>query len=92
MCVESLLNRRYLLVSGPVGWVRVRVRARAMVSARVTVRIGIGFRRNHSWSFIFTPRRNHSLCQERMTLHLSTFIKGVARVLRAPVQRQVMGP
>jgi len=24
--------------------------------------IGIGFRRNHSWSSIFTPRRNHSLC------------------------------
>jgi len=23
--------------------------------------IGIGFRRNHSWSSIFTPRRNHSL-------------------------------
>ena len=25
--------------------------------------IGIGFRRNHSWSSTFTPRRNHSLCQ-----------------------------
>ena len=25
--------------------------------------IGIGFRRNHSWSSIFTPRCNHSLCQ-----------------------------
>ena len=24
--------------------------------------IGIGFRRNHSWSSIITPRRNHSLC------------------------------
>jgi len=24
--------------------------------------IGIRFRRNHSWSSIFTPRRNHSLC------------------------------
>jgi len=24
--------------------------------------IGIGFRRNHSWSSVFTPRRNHSLC------------------------------
>jgi len=22
--------------------------------------IGIGFRRNHSWSSTFTPRRNHS--------------------------------
>jgi len=48
MRVDSLLNRRYLLVSGSV---RVRVRARARVSARVTV-IGIGFRRNHSWSSI----------------------------------------
>jgi len=27
------------------------------------LRIGIGFRRNHSWSSTFTPRRNHSLCQ-----------------------------
>ena len=33
MCVDSLLNRRYLLVSGSV-----RVRVRARVSARVTVR------------------------------------------------------
>jgi len=24
--------------------------------------IGIGLRRNHSWSSIFTPRRNHCLC------------------------------
>jgi len=24
--------------------------------------IGIGFRRNHSWSSTFMPRRNHSLC------------------------------
>jgi len=32
--VDSLLNRRYLLVSGSV---RVRARARARVSARVTV-------------------------------------------------------
>jgi len=28
------------------------------------LRIGIGFRRNHSWSSTFTPRRNHSLCRE----------------------------
>jgi len=34
MCVDSLLNRCYLLVSGSV---RVRARARARVSARVTV-------------------------------------------------------
>ena len=27
--------------------------------------IGIGFRRNHSWSSTFTPRRNHSLCLYR---------------------------
>jgi len=32
MCVDSLLNRRYLLVNGSV-----RVRATATVSARVTV-------------------------------------------------------
>jgi len=33
MCIDSLLNRRYLQVSGSV-----RVRARTRVSARVTVR------------------------------------------------------
>ena len=27
--------------------------------------IGIGFRRNHSWSSTFTPRRNHSLCLQQ---------------------------
>ena len=37
MCVDSLLNRRYLLVSGSVR-VRARARARVRVSARVTVR------------------------------------------------------
>ena len=37
MCVDSLLNRRYLQVSGSVR-VRVRARARARVSAWVTVR------------------------------------------------------
>jgi len=34
------------------------------------LRIGIGFRRNHSWSSTFTPRRNHSLCLDR--IHDST--------------------
>ena len=29
--------------------------------------IGIGFRRNHSWSSTFTPRRNHSLCLSVIT-------------------------
>jgi len=29
---------------------------------RLGIGIGIGFRRNHSWSSIFTPRRNHSIC------------------------------
>jgi len=67
ICIDSLLNRRYLQVSGSVR-VSVRVRvsvsvtARARVSARVTVGIRIGFRRNHSWWSTFTPRRNHSLC------------------------------
>jgi len=28
--------------------------------------IAIGFRRNHSWSSAFTPRRNHSLCHKIM--------------------------
>jgi len=63
MCVDSLLNRRYLLVSGSVR-VRVRARARAIgLALGLQLGIGIGFRRNHSWSSIFTPRRNHSLCQ-----------------------------
>jgi len=35
MCIDSLLNRRYLQVSGLVS---VRARVSAMVSARVTVR------------------------------------------------------
>ena len=30
------------------------------------LRIGIGFRRNHSWSSTFTPRRNHSLCLKKI--------------------------
>ena len=39
MCIDSLLNRRYLQVSGSVRVsVRVRVRTRARVSARFTVR------------------------------------------------------
>ena len=29
--------------------------------------IGIGFRRNHSWSSTFTPRRNYSLCLSKFT-------------------------
>ena len=32
------------------------------------LRIGIKFRRNHSWSSTFTPRRNHSLCHTVMGL------------------------
>ena len=39
MCVDSLLNRCYLLVSGSVRVrVRARARARVRVSARITVR------------------------------------------------------
>ena len=37
MCIDSLLNRRHLQVSGSVR-VRVRASTRARVSARVTVR------------------------------------------------------
>ena len=32
------------------------------LALRLQLGIGIGFRRNHSWSSTFTPRRNHSLC------------------------------
>ena len=32
------------------------------LAIRLQLGIGIGFRCNHSWSSIFTPRRNHSLC------------------------------
>ena len=31
--------------------------------------IRIGFRRNHSWSSTFTPRRNHNSCLERSYEH-----------------------
>ena len=61
--VDSFINRCYLS-----GSVRVRVRVsvsvtgRARVSARLQLGIGIEFRHNHSWSSIFKPRRNHSLC------------------------------
>ena len=32
------------------------------LALRLQLRIAILFRRNHSWSSTFTPRRNHSLC------------------------------
>jgi len=71
--VDSFINRCYLLVSGSV---RVRrgvvgrlglglvlvLRLRLGLVLGLQLGIGIGFRRNHSWSSIFTPRRNHSLC------------------------------
>jgi len=37
------------------------------------LRIGIGFRRNHSWSSTFTPRRNHSLCLSQNIDQFSKF-------------------
>ena len=77
LCVDSLLNRCYLLVSGSV---RVRrgvvvrlglglglglvlvLRQGLGLALGLQLRIGIGFRCNRSWSSTFTPRRNHSLC------------------------------
>ena len=75
MCIASLLNRRYLQVSGSVrvrsgvvgrlglGLVLVLVlRLGLGLTLGLQLGIGIGFRRKHSWLSIFTPRRNHSLC------------------------------
>jgi len=71
MCIDSLLNRRYLQVSGSVRVRRGIVGRLGLglglglglaLGLQLGIAIGIGFRRNHSWS-IFTPRRNHSLCQ-----------------------------
>jgi len=65
MCVSSLLNRRYLQESGSVRVRRgivCRLGLGLGLALRLQLGIGIGFRRNHSWSSIFTPRRNHSLC------------------------------
>ena len=43
--------------------------------------IGIGFRRNHSWSSTFTPRRNHSLCLEKMGRDPGIGIPGLESLL-----------
>ena len=82
MCIASLLNRRYLQESGSVKVRRgvvsrlglglglvLALRQGLGLALGLQLRIGIGFRRNHSWSSTFTPRRNHSLCLN--------YIKGV---------------
>ena len=75
--VDSFINRCYLLVSGSVrvrrgivGRLGLGLRLGLVLVLRLglglalglQLGIGIGFRRNHSWSSIFMPRRNHSLC------------------------------
>jgi len=57
------------------------------------LRIGIGFRRNHSWSSTFTPRRNHSLCLKYNATHVqlrkrSKFDR-VIKLDKIPVERNV---
>jgi len=84
LCVDSLLNHCYLLVSGSV---RVRrgvvgrlglglglvlvVRPGPGLALGLQLGIGIGFRRNHRWSSTFAPRHNHSLCLFCFTAELS---------------------
>jgi len=74
MCVDSLLNRHYLQVSGSVrvrrgvvGRLGLGLGLGLGLALGLQLGIGIGFRRNHSWSSIFTPRRNHSLCLQNNT-------------------------
>ena len=96
LCVDSLLNRFYLLVSGSVrvrrgivgrlglgfglGLGLVFLRLGLGLALGLQLWIGIGFRRNHSWSSTFTPRRNHSLCLYLLGLcihapmHLLTYL------------------
>ena len=45
------------------------------------LRIGIGFRRNHSWSSTFTPRRNHSLCLTRNVIVSHRVVVGETRIV-----------
>ena len=61
--------------------------------------IWIGFRRNHSWSSTFTPRRNHSLCLVFITVRLSAdvlllfcFIIHAGTVSSSLWQSQLSGP
>ena len=71
MCIDSLLNRRFLQVSGSVRVRRGVVGRLGLglvlglglgLALGLQLGIGIGFKCNHSWSSTFTPRRNHSLC------------------------------
>jgi len=63
--------------------------------------IEIGFRRNHSWSSTFTPRRNHSLClsenialrMDRVRMHARSIFQNFDRAfiyLRSYLRKGVL--
>ena len=60
--VDSLLNRCYLLVCRLGLGLGLVLGLALGLALGLQLGIGIGFRRNHSWSSTFMPRRNDSLC------------------------------